>query len=207
MRRLVGKWPPWDPVQYRRARTNPEAVQTGMWSDPSGAARIVQGFGTSMATTALGALILDTERIRGPLLNGVTAFIGLFFGAPGTGVLVRWPPASTQIIFLVLPVLSLMQPVRVLWMPKTGAGAPDLRLSRDPAGFALCRIILQVADRRSTSHARPAIIAARICPQAGRTNRPRTNGRSPHDTSPSASRGPETAKAAQPVKVTPLFAK
>lgn len=165
------------------------------------------GLWTGMATTALGALILDTERIRGPLLNGVTAFIGPFFGAPGAGVLARWPHAPSQMTFLLLPALSLMQPVRVLWMPKTGARAPDLWLSRDPAGFALCRIILQAADRRSTLHPRPAIIAARICPQAGRATRPRTYDRRPHDISPSANRGPETAKAAQPVKVTPLFAK
>src|SRR5258707_4431279 len=41
------------------------------------AARFVHGFATGIATTALGAVILDTDKSRGPLLNSVTAFAGL----------------------------------------------------------------------------------------------------------------------------------
>jgi MFS family permease len=37
-------------------------------------ARAVQGFATGLATATLGATILDTDRIRGPVLNSVTAF-------------------------------------------------------------------------------------------------------------------------------------
>ncbi|TMV81203.1 MFS transporter [Thioclava sp. BHET1] len=118
-----------------------------------GAARIVQGFGTGMATTALGAAILDTDRRRGPVINSVTAFIGLFFGALGSGLLVSWAPAPTQLIYLVLLVLSALQALTVIIMPETTErrqGAlrsllPDLRLPR--------------AARRSFLHVSPVNIA------------------------------------------------
>src|SRR5580765_7282431 len=44
------------------------------------AARVVQGFATGLATATLGAAIMDTDRSRGPILNSITAFIGLAAG-------------------------------------------------------------------------------------------------------------------------------
>jgi len=43
----------------------------------------VQGFATGLATATLGAMILDTDRSRGPLLNSITAFGGLNGRKPG----------------------------------------------------------------------------------------------------------------------------
>ena len=48
-------------------------------------ARAVQGFATGFATTTLGATILDTDRVRAPVLNSVTAFAGLSAGTLGAG--------------------------------------------------------------------------------------------------------------------------
>src|SRR3979490_2481970 len=56
------------------------------------AARAVQGFATGLATATLGAMILDTDRSRGPVLNSITAFIGLAVGSPGGGGLVTSEP-------------------------------------------------------------------------------------------------------------------
>jgi hypothetical protein len=50
------------------------------------AARAVQGYATGLATATLGATILDTDRIRGPVLNSVTAFAGLTAGNAGLHV-------------------------------------------------------------------------------------------------------------------------
>ena len=44
-------------------------------------ARAVQGLCVGTATPVLGAAILDTDHRRGPLLNSVTAFLGLTAGA------------------------------------------------------------------------------------------------------------------------------
>jgi len=46
-------------------------------------ARAVQGRSVGVGTTALGAAILDTNRTRGPLLNSVTAFLGVTAGSLG----------------------------------------------------------------------------------------------------------------------------
>src|ERR1700726_2622936 len=43
--------------------------------------RPVQGLRSGTATAALGAAILDTDRTPGPLLNSLTAFLGLTAGA------------------------------------------------------------------------------------------------------------------------------
>src|SRR5882724_8870595 len=53
-------------------------------------ARAVQGLCVGTATPVLGAVILDTDHRRGPLLNSVTAFLGLTVGALGAAALVTF---------------------------------------------------------------------------------------------------------------------
>src|SRR4051812_29804599 len=55
-------------------------------------ARIVQGLGTGIALTTLGAAILDTDKVNGALYNSVTAFLGLMVGSLLGGVLVAFAP-------------------------------------------------------------------------------------------------------------------
>jgi MFS family permease len=55
-------------------------------------ARVVQGLCVGTGTTALGAAILDTNRARGPLLNSVTAFLGLMAGSLGAAALITFAP-------------------------------------------------------------------------------------------------------------------
>jgi len=61
----------------------------------------VQGFATGLATTTLGAAILDVDRGRGPVLNSLTAFAGLTVGSLGSGLLVTFAPdrSSSSISF------------------------------------------------------------------------------------------------------------
>ena len=53
-------------------------------------ARMVQGLSVGVGTTALGAAILDTNRARGPLLNSVTAFLGMTAGSLGAAALITF---------------------------------------------------------------------------------------------------------------------
>jgi MFS family permease len=83
------------------------------------AARMVQGFATGAAITTLGAAILDADRNRGPLLNSITIFLGLTFGALGASALATYAPAPEQLVYIVLFVVSLVEAL-VLWvMPET----------------------------------------------------------------------------------------
>ncbi|WP_109076161.1 MULTISPECIES: MFS transporter [unclassified Azospirillum] len=118
-----------------------------------GLARMVQGFGTGMATTALGAAILDVDRKRGPLLNSVTAFIGLFFGALGSGLLVHWAPAPTQLVYAVLLIMSAAQTVLAIGMPETASRRPGALRSLLP------ELRMPKTARHSFIHVSPVNIA------------------------------------------------
>jgi MFS family permease len=84
-------------------------------------ARAVQGFATGLAVTTIVATILDTDRVRAPMLNSVTAFAGLSTGTLGAGILVTFAPAPEQLVFIVLLVLSVIE-AAVLWFrPETSA--------------------------------------------------------------------------------------
>ena len=83
------------------------------------AARIVQGFSTGAATTALAAEILDTDKSKGPLLNAVTPFAGLTFGSIGSSSLVTFAPDPLHLVYIVLLTVSLVLAVALIFMPET----------------------------------------------------------------------------------------
>jgi len=82
-------------------------------------ARIVQGFATGAAATALGATILDTNRKFAALINSITTFLGLTIGVLVSGALVSYAPYPTQLIYVVLLMVSAAAALLVLNMPET----------------------------------------------------------------------------------------
>jgi MFS family permease len=78
-------------------------------------ARAVQGLCVGTATTALGAAILDTNRTHGPLLNSVTAFIGLMVGALGAAALVTFAPDPLHLVYEVLLGFTALM-IALLWL-------------------------------------------------------------------------------------------
>jgi hypothetical protein len=95
-------------------------------------ARVVQGFATGMATTTLGAAILDTNRTHGPLFNSITVFVGLTLGALGAAALVTYAPHPTQFVYIVLLAVSLVEAALLAWMPETAVGKPGALASLRP---------------------------------------------------------------------------
>lgn len=85
-------------------------------------ARAVQGLCVGTATTALGAAILDTNRARGPLLNSVTAFLGLAAGALGAAALITYAPDPLRLIYDVLFILTSLMIVLLWLMPESAPG-------------------------------------------------------------------------------------
>lgn len=82
-------------------------------------ARAVQGLCVGTGTTALGAAILDTNRARGPLLNSVTAFVGMTAGSLGTAALITFAPDPLHMVYEVLLGLTVLM-IALLWvMPET----------------------------------------------------------------------------------------
>jgi hypothetical protein len=82
-------------------------------------ARAVQGLCVGTGTTALGAAILDTNRARGPLLNSVTAFVGMTAGSLGTAALITFAPDPLHMIYEVLLGLTMLMVALLVVMPET----------------------------------------------------------------------------------------
>ncbi len=82
-------------------------------------ARAVQGLCVGAGTTALGAAILDTDRARGPLLNSVTAFLGLTAGSLGATALITFAADPLHLVYEVLLGLTALM-IALLWaMPES----------------------------------------------------------------------------------------
>ncbi|MGX7671136.1 MFS transporter [Plantactinospora sp. DSM 117369] len=106
------------------------------------AARVVQGLATGAALAALGAGMLDIDRVRGATANAVAPGIGTGGGALLSALVVQFLPAPTHLIYLALLGVLALQAVGVALMPETVSRAPgarhslipEIRLPRDVRG-------------------------------------------------------------------------
>jgi MFS family permease len=118
------------------------------------AARAVQGFATGLATATLGATIMDTDHSRGPVLNSITAFVGLAAGSLGGGALVTYAPDPQQLVYAVLLALSAAEAL-VLWhMPETVTPKPGALASLQP------HVSVPAPARRALVQVTPVTIAS-----------------------------------------------
>lgn len=65
-------------------------------------ARLLQGFATGAAVSALGAAIMDTSPTRGTLLNSITPVFGMGLGALGTSAMLAYTHAPVGVAYWVL---------------------------------------------------------------------------------------------------------
>ncbi|WP_277961997.1 MFS transporter [Pseudomonas sp. RIT-To-2] len=96
------------------------------------AARILQGFATGMATSSLGAALLDNDRSKGPLLNSLAPLLGMAVGGLGSGLLVQYAPWPTGLVYGVLLGLLLVQTVLLVWLPESVSAQPGALASLRP---------------------------------------------------------------------------
>jgi predicted MFS family arabinose efflux permease len=90
-------------------------------------ARVVQGLSTGAAVGALGAGLLDLNRDRGTVANGVAALAGTATGALLSGVFVQLLPDPTELVYLVLAAAFAVQWVGVAFMAETSPRKPGAR--------------------------------------------------------------------------------
>jgi MFS family permease len=109
------------------------------------AARVIQGLATGAALGAIGAGMLDIDRERGTFANAVSPGMGTASGALVSAIVVRYLPAPTHLIYLVLFGVFALQALGVALMretvtPKPGALVslvPEIRLPRELRGSVL----------------------------------------------------------------------
>ncbi|NEA53441.1 MFS transporter [Streptomyces sp. SID13666] len=91
-------------------------------------ARVVQGLATGAATSAAGAALLDLESPTRPgrsaLANSIAPVTGMAAGVLGATVLVRFAPAPTITLYVVLAALFAAQAAALAWTSETARPRP-----------------------------------------------------------------------------------
>ncbi|HEX4340884.1 MAG TPA: MFS transporter [Polyangiaceae bacterium] len=82
-------------------------------------ARIIQGVATGFAASAVGAGMLDIDRDKGTIANAVGPMLGTAVGALGSGLFVQYLPAPTELVYLVLFGVFVLQALGVVFMPES----------------------------------------------------------------------------------------
>jgi len=108
-------------------------------------ARVLQGLSTGMALGAIGAGMLDIDRERGTFANAVSPGMGTASGALISALAIRYLPAPTHLIYLVLLGVFVLQALGVALMRETvtpkpgalGSLVPEIHLPRQLRGSVL----------------------------------------------------------------------
>src|SRR3984885_4742136 len=87
-------------------------------------ARVLQGLATGAAVAAIGAGLVDLSPERGPVANATGAMAGTASGALVSALLVQLLPAPTQLVYLVLLGLFLLQAAGVRLIAETSRRVP-----------------------------------------------------------------------------------
>jgi predicted MFS family arabinose efflux permease len=117
-------------------------------------ARLIQGFGSGVAATAIGAAMTDLNPTRAPTLNATAPFTGLTIGAVGSGALVTYAPAPEHTVYVILLAISLAL-IAALWrMPETA------RAELGALASLLPRLHVPPAARQTLIAVSPVNIAA-----------------------------------------------
>ncbi|WP_447594217.1 MFS transporter [Aquipseudomonas campi] len=95
-------------------------------------ARVLQGFATGLATSVLGAALLDVDPKRGPLINSVAPMLGLALGALGCSALVQFASEPLHRVFWVLFALYGVFILLLLRLPESISRAPGALASLRP---------------------------------------------------------------------------
>jgi MFS family permease len=111
------------------------------------AGRIVQGLATGAALGAVGAAMLDIDRDRGTVANSVAPALGTAFGSAGSGLLVHYLPAPTELVYVILTAVYLLQALGIGLLPESGQRRSGAWSSLRPqlAAPATSRASLRVA--------------------------------------------------------------
>ncbi|RZI69990.1 MAG: MFS transporter [Pseudomonas sp.] len=117
-------------------------------------ARVLQGVATGIATSALGAAMLDSDAQQGPLLNSITPMFGMALGALGTSALVQYAPLPMGLAYGLLLAAFAGQAVYLLRLAETVTPQPGVLKTLRP------RLAVPAQARGTLLLVLPADIAA-----------------------------------------------
>jgi hypothetical protein len=117
-------------------------------------ARVLQGVATGIATSALGAAMLDSDAQQGPLLNSITPMFGMALGALGTSSLVEYAPMPMGLAYGLLLAAFVGQAFYLLRVAETVTPQPGVLKTLRP------RLAVPAQARGTLLLVLPADIAA-----------------------------------------------
>jgi predicted MFS family arabinose efflux permease len=116
-------------------------------------ARVLQGLSTGAAVGALGAGMIDVDRVRGTTANAVAPMTGTATGALVSGLVVEFLPAPTRLIYAGLLAVFVVQFVGVIALRETVGRKAGARASLIP------RLGVPATARRPFLVAVPVLVA------------------------------------------------
>ncbi|MDX3235271.1 MFS transporter [Streptomyces sp. ME03-5709C] len=115
--------------------------------------RVVQGLSTGAALGAVGAGMLDIDRLRGTVANSFAPGLGTATGSLASAFLVQYLPAPTHLVYLALVAVMAVQALGVALMRETLTPTPGALATLIPD------IRLPKAVRRAVLNAAPVLFA------------------------------------------------
>ncbi len=97
------------------------------------AARLLQGFATGLAASALGAALLDNDSVKGPLINSISPMLGMAVGALGTALLAQFAPMPLMLGYCLLLAAFLSQALYLGRVEETVSRQPGVWQSLKPS--------------------------------------------------------------------------
>ncbi len=96
------------------------------------AARIVQGIATGAASGAIGAALVDANKVTGPIVNSIAPLLGMAAGALGAGALVQFAPDPMRLVYMIIFAALIVQAILVWSTPETARSKPGAWASLKP---------------------------------------------------------------------------
>lgn len=97
------------------------------------AARLLQGFATGLAASALGAALLDNDSVKGPLINSISPMLGMAVGALGTALLAEFAPLPLMLGYGLLLAAFVSQALYLVRVEETVSRQPGVWQSLKPS--------------------------------------------------------------------------
>ncbi len=82
-------------------------------------ARVIQGLSTGAAISAVGAGMMDVDKVRGAVANSVAPATGTALGSVLAGLMVHYLPAPTHLVYFILAAIFVAQVIGVVLMPES----------------------------------------------------------------------------------------
>lgn len=95
-------------------------------------ARVLQGLTTGAAMAAVGAGMMDIDHMRGATANAVAPPIGTALGGVVAGLMVRYLPAPTHLVYVVLSAVFIAQSIGIFLMKESASLKPGAWTSLKP---------------------------------------------------------------------------